>query len=338
MKKNISIKEIANLSGVSVATVSRVLNNNGRFSEETRQKVLQVVKEHNYQVNSVAQALRSQRSKTIGMIIPDISNSFFAKLINKIESILFTKGYSTIICTTDKDSAKETAYLKALDAKLVDGLICISGQEFLDVSVMSRKIPIVCIDRNPNVKGEVGFVQSDNFLGGSLAAQRLLEQKCQNIVIVSKENSMSSIRERVDGAIAYIKQQKKDSAACQVLLSNREDLSNYDKGIAIAHELVQLPSVPDGIFATNDWMAWGIIQGLKKRGILTPRDVKVVGYDNDQIGEVLEPTLTSISQNIPQLAEDASMLLLNMIQLEGLNKDFSKKKIIPVELKVRGSA
>lgn len=336
MKKSLSIKEIAALSGVSVATVSRVLNDNGRFSEETRQKVLKVIKENNYQVNSIAQTLRSQRSTTIGMIVPDIKNGFFANLINQIEATLFTRGYSTIICTTDKDSAKETAYLKALDAKLVDGLICISGQEYLDLSVMSRRIPLVCIDRNPNVKGEVGFVQSDNLTGGTVASQHLISEGCQQIAIVSKSDSPSSIQKRVEGAVNEINQHP--NVNYQLLLSDRKDLSNYARGVDIAKELVKQTQPVDGVFATNDWLAWGIIQGLKDHGVHVPTQVKVVGYDNDDICEILQPSLTTISQNIPELAEEAANLLLKMIHIDNGNDGVIEKKRVPVELIVRDSA
>jgi LacI family transcriptional regulator len=130
--KKISIKDIAQLSGVSVATVSRVINDNGRFSEETRKKVLDVINETGYQMNYSAKSLRMNKSFSIGILVPDISNYFFSDVVQKIEEILFEHGYSTIICNTARNLAKEDAYLQMLESKGVDGIIVISGAEELD--------------------------------------------------------------------------------------------------------------------------------------------------------------------------------------------------------------
>ena len=127
MKKNkkISIKQIAQLSGVSVATVSRVINNNGRFSEETRQRVLDTIKKYDYTTNMAAKSLRVSKSKTIGVIVPDINNLFFAELVLEIENFFFDEGYSVFICNTGQNETKEKEYFKSLDSKMVDGIICI---------------------------------------------------------------------------------------------------------------------------------------------------------------------------------------------------------------------
>ncbi|CRH21139.1 Transcriptional regulator, LacI family (fragment) [Carnobacterium maltaromaticum] len=127
--KNYSIKDIAEIAGVSVATVSRVINDNGRFSEETRKKVLRIIEETGYKMNYSAKNLRMKKSFTIGILVPDISNSFFSEVVQQLEEILFAKGYSTIICNTSRSSEKELAYLRILEGKGIDGLIVISGAE-----------------------------------------------------------------------------------------------------------------------------------------------------------------------------------------------------------------
>lgn len=148
-KKNISIKEIAKLANVSVATVSRVINNNGRFSEATKERVEKIIKEYGYTTNIAAKSLRTSKSKTIGLIVPHINNEWFSQLALEIENYFFDKNYSVFICNTSQDENKEIAYFKSLDSKLVDGIICISGIEQIPTSSLSRSIPIVCIDRKP---------------------------------------------------------------------------------------------------------------------------------------------------------------------------------------------
>ena len=150
--KNISIKQIAKLSGVSVATVSRVINNNGRFSEQTREKVMKIVNEYNYTTNMAAKSLRGSKSKTIGVIVPDVNNGFFSELVLEIEKYFFSYGYSVFICNTNQDEIKEKSYFKSLDSKLVDGIICISSISINPADYIKRNIPIVFIN-NKDYKG-----------------------------------------------------------------------------------------------------------------------------------------------------------------------------------------
>ena len=148
-KRSISIKEIAKLANVSVATVSRVINNNGRFSEETRKKVQDIIDKYGYTTNMAAKSLRMSKSKTVGLIVPNIDNEWFSHLVLEIEKYFFEKNYSVFICNTSQDEQKEIAYFKSLDSKLVDGIMCISGIEEIPTDVITRNIPIVCIDRKP---------------------------------------------------------------------------------------------------------------------------------------------------------------------------------------------
>ena len=184
--KKYSLKDIAILSGVSVATVSRVINDNGRFSEETRQKVLKVIEETGYKMNYNAKSLRMNRSFSIGILVPDISNYFFSDVVQKIEEILFDKGYSTIICNTARSQAKETAYLKMLEGKGVDGLVVISGAEAFDFDYSSNEkhIPYICIDREPKTREDTVFISSNHYQGAFEATEELIHVGCKHPLIV----------------------------------------------------------------------------------------------------------------------------------------------------------
>lgn len=197
--KKISIKDIAELSGVSIATVSRVINNNGRFSNETRDKVLKVINETGYQANLSAKTLRMNKSFSIGIIVPDITNFFFAYLVEKIEEILFSKGFSTIICNTGRNHDKEKEYLKILESKSVDGLIIISGLE--QFSYENNKIPYICIDREPIETKKSMFISSDHYNGAVLAVEHLLACNVKKPSILLHENMSTSSQKRLDGFI-----------------------------------------------------------------------------------------------------------------------------------------
>lgn len=318
MKKQLSIKDIAKLSGVSTATVSRVLNDNGRFSEETREKVLSVVKEFGYSTNSVAKTLREQKSHTIGMIVPDISNEFFSSLITQIESYFFDKGISTIICNTNKDAEKEKAYLKSLDAKLVDGLICISGQEEIDETQLSRDIPIVCIDRKPKVSNNIAMVGSDHADGGYKATKYLIDKNCKRILLLTKDNNTTSSNDRIDGYKKAIKEAHLQVDPDLIIRASSKKMSKFETAQKSIEEVLSRDLEFDGIFATNDWLAYGAIQTLKKNQISVPEEVKIVGFDNDSISKYTTPSITTIHQEVNCIAEKAADILYQLMSKPGM--------------------
>lgn len=198
-QKSISIKEIAKMANVSVATVSRVINNNGRFSKETKEKVEALIKEYGYTTNIAAKSLRTSKSKTIGLIVPNIDNAWFSQLALAIEKQFFDNNYSVFICNTSQDEKKEVAYFKSLDSKMVDGIICISGIEEIPSHFLSRDIPIVCIDRKPKDHSEAYYVESNHYSGGYQATEELINQGCKNIAILSRNKSLSVNRQRLKG-------------------------------------------------------------------------------------------------------------------------------------------
>ena len=204
-QKSISIKEIAKMANVSVATVSRVINNNGRFSKETKEKVEALIKEYGYTTNVAAKSLRTSKSKTIGLIVPNIDNAWFSQLALAIEKHFFDNNYSVFICNTSQDEKKEITYFKSLDSKMVDGIICISGIEEIPTHFLSRDIPIVCIDRKPKDHSEAYYVESNHYSGGYQATEELINQGCKNIVILSRNKSLSVNRQRLKGYLDALK-------------------------------------------------------------------------------------------------------------------------------------
>ncbi len=320
---NLSIKEIAELAGVSVATVSRVMNKNGRYSAQTEQKVLDIIKKYNYKPNLIAKGLRTNNSLCIGIIVPDITNEFFAKIVRKLERAFFQRGYTVFVCNTDENSAVEDKYYRELAAKGVVGIIYVSGKT--NKSIELGEIPTVYIDRTPTNATNAIVITSDNFQGGYLATKELIDNGCKNIIILRDSRQIST---QTDRYLGYKK-------ALEEANINVEDSNviNTTVGYDFAKETI-ISKIKDGmkfdgVFATTDWMALGVIDGVIKSGLRIPEDVKVVGFDNITISEFCAIPITTINQDVNSMALKAVTFILDMIHNQPID---TKREVIPVSL------
>lgn len=328
--KSISIKEIAKLSNVSVATVSRVINENGRFSEDTRKKVQAVIDKYGYTANMAAKSLRMSKSKTVGLIVPNINNEWFSQVVLAIEKFFFDKNYSVFICNTSQDDEKEIAYFKSLDAKLVDGIICISGREDIPINVIKRDIPIVCIDRKPKDNSLAFYVESDHYKGGYLATEELIKQGCKDILIVSRNKTLSVNKQRLEGyKKALTDYHIPINEKLIVLLDG--DTANYEGARHAINQFIKSGIHFDGVFATNDWRAYGVLVALEENNIPVPSKVKIVGFDDIPISKYCHPSLTTIQQDTNGIAEKSSKLLLSLMNDETIANE-TKHITMPVKL------
>ncbi|MBF2464396.1 LacI family DNA-binding transcriptional regulator [Listeria welshimeri] len=333
MKKT-SIKDIAKLSGVSVATVSRVINDNGRFSEETRQKVLAVIKETNYQMNFSAKSLRMNKSFSVGILVPDISNYFFSSVVQQMEAILFEQGYSTIICNTGRNLDKELAYLNMLESKMVDGLIVISGaDEFgFNYSNAENGIPYVCIDRQPKDKKDTIFISSNHYQGAFEATEALIHAGAKSPVIFMHSRQSSSAKERLKGFQDALKKNNIQMNPELSIFTIDLQKPDYQKNIAT---FVQKTKKIDGIFAINDHIAIELLNFLPTIGKKIPDDIKLIGFDDTPQCNYTIPKLSSVKQNIPEIAQITVDNLISIIKNPEQQKQITE--IVPVELSLRGS-
>lgn len=329
-----SMKDIAKLSGVSVATVSRVINNNGRFSEETRAKVEKVIKETGYQPNYSAKSLRMNQSLSIGVLVPDISNYFFAEIVQKIEEILFEAGYSTIICNTARDNKKEEVYLNTLESKGVDGLIIISGAEkFAYTSPVNfeKVIPYICIDRAPENEDETIFISSDHYQGAYLATKELINAGAKFPIFLAHNRKSTSQIERYRGFKAALKEHEIDFfESSHTFLFNLNNKDTEDKFINYYNENSQI----DGIFAVNDDLAIRALNILKKLEISVPDHTKLIGFDDTPQCENITPKLSSVRHDTDKIASVTVDKLLYLIKYPENTGDSIQ---IPVSLSLRES-
>lgn len=322
--KKISMIDIAKMAGVSVATVSRILNRNGRYSPETEEKVMELVEKYGYTVNFNAKGLRTNRTQSIGVIVPDITNEFFAKIIRSIENNIVGKGYTVFVCDTNENEELENFHISSLVAKGVDGVIYISGKSDVKTIYQDYKIPVVYIDRRPKNAGTL--IISDNEHGGFLATECLLKANCKRILILEDFRGFSPIRHRFQG---YSKALGKYGIPVDTSLVVQVPV-DYVKAREKVKELVVNGVDFDGIFATTDMIGLGALHALHDSGVRVPEDVKIVGFDGVSYTEICNPSMTTIRQNTDEFGRVSVKALLKLIQ-GGDTTEFVKY-IIPVEL------
>lgn len=328
-KEKISIKQIAELAKVSVATVSRVINQKGRFSSETEKKVLDIIERYNYKPSMIARGLRTNESKTVGIIMPDITNEFFSSIVRELEIQLFSLGYTAFICNTDESEETEKKYYWDLLSKAVDGFICISGrvknEQDFDLA------PTVFIDREIQNNDKSIVVASDNYEGGYLATSEMIRSGCKKIAILMDKRSISTSNDRYSG---YKKALKKFGIELDKKLVRKVYPINYSTAKSEVEKMIKEKIEFDGIFAITDWMALGVTDALRNEGYKVPQNVKVVGFDNISISKFSSLPITTISQNVELLAQKSVELLMDLIAGEKVQR---KTYIIPVSLVKRES-
>lgn len=327
-KDKLSIKQISEKAGVSIATVSRVINQNGRFSKETEKKVLDIIEEYQYKPNLVARGLRTRNSLSIGLIVPDITNEFFAKIFRELETRLFKKGYTVIVCNSGEDPFIEDIYYEHLLSKGVSGMVYLSGKN--DKRISNSHIPTVFIDRILNYETDAIIIESDNVQGGYLATQELIDHNCKNILLVRDKRPISPPENRQKGYEKALKE-----AGRQVDCDYNIKIEvGYEPAKAAIQKVIESKIPFDGVFATTDWMALGVIDGIRESGLSIPEDIKVVGYDNISISRFSNLPFSTIHQDIPKITELAVSSILKLIKGQNVAK---RHILVPVELIKRNS-
>lgn len=300
-----TIKDVAKQAGVSVATVSRVLNNNGYVNEDTRNKVNLAIKQLNYQPSDVARSLFKRRSKMIGLIVPDITNPFFPELARAIEDVTNEAGYTFVLCNSDNELEKEEQYMNALKQKYIDGFIVVSST-LTEERVKELDIPVVALDRI--ISPHMPTVNVKNYEGAKLAVQHLLETGCKKIAHVAGPDYVDNARSRKQG---YLDAVGKCSWFHEELIVDGK--YGLDAAKEAATFLLTTYRDIDGIFVGNDLMAVGVLKAAEALNIHVPNDVSVIGFDGIAIGKTTTPGLTTVAQPIYDVGSKAANLLLNYI-------------------------
>lgn len=324
-----TIYDVAEKAGVSIATVSKIINHTGKIGDDTKKRVLQVMKEINYRPSMVASALMGKKTNTIGLLIPDIANPFFAELARSIEDKGHEKGFNVVMCNTDNDSEKEEQYLQWLKQKSVDGVIIATGvqRELTFKELLEQKIPFALIARDlPSLA--VDTVLLDDYLGGYQATSHLIECGYKEIISISGDPKTFSEHERLRGY---------HQALIDAGLEYKEELilkcnGTVEGANSTIQNYLKEGMTPKGVFAFNDLIAIGVINGAREKDLQIPNELSVVGFDNTILATVTNPPLTTIAQPIFDMGSQVINLLVETIEGEKKSK---KRVVLTPELVVR---
>ena len=326
-----TIREVAESAGVSYATVSHVINNTRVVTPETRERVLAAMSALNYRPNALARSLRQGKTNSLGLVLPDSANPFFAEISRSIEAEAFNKGYSVFLCNTELDTQRELFYVDVLSKKQVDGIIFVAAGDQADSLdfLVRENMPVVMIDRDlPNVK--VDAVLPDHELGGTLATRHLIELGHTRIACIAGPSSITPSAERI---IGYRKALEQANIPYDENLVIRGDY-HAQSGMEITKSILQMDPRPTAIFALNDLMAIGALRAAAEAGCSIPKDLAVVGYDDLEISQFTNPPLTTIAQPKHEIGVQAVNLLVERIS----QKDRPPSRLVlPPELIVRRS-
>lgn len=302
-----TIRDVARLAGVAVSTVSRVCNHSGYVHRETEKKVLQAMKDLDFNLNSIARSLASGRTSTVGLLIPDVANPYFADVARGTEDAAIRKGFSVILCNSDWQRDREMMYLRLLRSRWVDGIIVVgsrSSEETLKAEL--SEIPSVLVDRQAS-QILCDSVWMDNEKGARLATDHLRELGCRSIAHIRGPIKSPSASARLRGFRIAI--QDMDPACVLIAKGDYRYQSGHDAG----SHLLTLDAPPDGVFAGNDLMAFGFAQAAAHLGVRIPDDVKLVGYDNIAMAAFVSPPLTSIDQPSYEMGSAAFDMLYDRL-------------------------
>ncbi|HEY89123.1 MAG TPA: LacI family transcriptional regulator [Thermoflexia bacterium] len=327
-----TIRDVAKQAAVSPSTVSHVLNDTRFVSETTRERVLAAVKELHYRPNILARSLRRRETRTLGLIIPDNANPFFAEIVHGVEDFIFDESYTLLLGNSDGNSEKELVYLDLFINKQVDGVVLVASAAKNRASIdllAANAVPTVIVDREI----EAGFSDTilvDNLAGGYQITSYLLALGHRRIGCITGPSQLTPSAQRVTGYRQALEAAGVPLAPQLIIAGDFHSASGY----RAAQTLFALPERPTAIFACNDMMALGVLGAAHDAGLAVPREVAVAGFDNIELGKLILPRLTTIAQPTYKLGSLAAELLL--LRLREPDRP-SERRVLPVHLIERES-
>jgi DNA-binding LacI/PurR family transcriptional regulator len=327
----ITIYDIAKQAGVSIATVSKVINQGGRISEKTRIKVTKIMDELKYQPSVVASALTGKQTYTLGLLLPDLANPFFAEIARSVEDRAQEMGFNVVICSTDNNLDKEERYISLLRQKSVDGIIIATGarNDALLKDLIRHNLPVALIARDMPALA-VDSVLVDDFLGGYLAASYLIKNGHKHIAVIAEDTGVMSSKERIRGYRHALEEAGIPFNPDLVRISDFSVIS----GKKSAGELLDGHDAFTAVFACNDLLAIGTIQAARERKLSIPDDLSVVGFDNTILATIIDPPLTTIAQPIQDMGAQVVDLIIHHIKG---TQTRNQRMVLPPELVIRSS-
>ena len=316
-----TIRDVAKKANVSVATVSRVINNKGYVYEETRRTVMETIEELGFEPNQLARSLTSHRSKMIGVIVPHVGTNFYGQLIEGIEQAALSFGYKTMLCNTQDNLEREIDYIKIFEQYNVEGIIVASNFKHIE-KLSSLNIPMISVDHL--LSDNIPSISCDNENGGKVAAETLIGNGCKELLILRGPSFLITSKQRTKGFI---------DVACEHDVRyciHDFDLLNPD-ALYIYQHIKNNPQI-DGIFAMSDTLALIAVGCLQKLGRKIPEDVQVIGFDDAPFTKWTNPAISTISQTVSYMGSESVNTLVKLINNEPIQ---STHRLIDVCLRER---
>ena len=336
MAHQVTIKDLARHLNISVATVSRAIRDMPEIKAETRDAVLKLAKEWDYQPNILATNLVKSRTRTIGVIVPDLAYHFFASVIKGIEEEAFARGYSLLLTQTSELYERELTNVQNLSRGQVEGFIISLSQETTDYEHLKRLqrkgIPLVFFDRDAD-EIDVPKVMVDNVGAAYEATRHLIENGCKRIAFLAGPTNVTVSNQRQLGYENALKNAGLKIDKALIVHGNY----NLQKVIELTNELFELQQPPDGLVVVSDRLAVGAISALRVKKIRIPEDVAIVSFNDEPMCTIITPTLTSVSQPTFEMGKMAMSLLIN--QIDNIDNQLKPEVIVfKTELKIRESS
>lgn len=330
-----TLKEVAQHARVSTATVSHVINQTAYVSPALRERVVKAIRDLNYHPNALARTLKTQESKTIGMVIPDITNPFFPAVVRGVEDVLRHEGYTLILGNSDSDLRQEEIYYNTFRAKRVDGILLIISPTATPPEYLRRHNsdapPVVYLDRfHRGLRGDI--VTVDNVDGSFEATSHLIEMGHREIGIITGPQELVNARMRLEG---YRRALEKHGLPIDEELI-RPGRFNLQSGYEQTLKLLELKKRPTAIFACDAPMMIGCLRAIREHGLRCPQDFALVSFDDLEWFGIWQPSITAVSQPAYQLGSTAAELLMKRIS--GNLGGYPCRKVLPTQLVVRESS
>ena len=332
MKRQVTIKDIAQKLGISVSTVSRALKDHPDISLKTRQAVQELAKLLGYKPNLIALKLKNSQTNTIGVIIPEIQHYFFSTILNGIEEVAYKNNYSVMVFQSNESYMREVLNTQTLLANRVDGVLASFSKNTHDFShfqqLIENEIPLVFFDRD-HEDLPTDSVIVDDYSGAFHAVNHLIERGCQRIAFYSAPQHLLIGRKRLEGYKAALKKNHIPFDPDFVY-----SCDTFEESIMISRSVLKKQDRPDGVFAVNDLTAIGVLKVAKQLGLKVPDEIRIVGFENSRTSRICEPELTTVDQFGFELGKKATELLLKRIRQNSIDHE-AEKQVVRTNLIIR---
>jgi LacI family transcriptional regulator len=334
--KKITIKDIANVLGLTPSAVSKALSDHPRISDKTKEAVKEVAQKLNYQPNHLSSALRKGKSYLVGVIIPRVHSSFFSSVVEKMEEVLNSNGYNMIMTQSNELYSKECKSIDSLLSIQVDGIIASMANETICLDhfekIKSNGVELVLFDRGEDSLN-VDYIGIDDYKSSSMIIEHLAEQNCKRIAHMAGLNHIRIYKDRIIGYKDALEKLGLPIYNEMIIESNLR----VEDGRRIMKQLLALPERPDAVYAAGDYAALGALQVLLEENIKVPEEIALIGFSNEPFTSLTMPSISTINQHSEQIGQLAAEAFLDRMK-KSTKKKPNKKTIINAELIIRESS